>query len=71
MDVEETWKITGKAGKAKILHINCEKNFTASKIENHGLVCLTIKNIDETNLDDEFVSVVPIKRYGKFRKFWR
>ena len=37
----------------------------ASKIENHGLVCLT-KNIDETNVDDEFVSMIPITRYDEF-----
>ena len=54
------------AAKAKILCKNCGKKFGASKTENDGLVCLTTKNIDESNLDDEFVSMVPITRYDKF-----
>ena len=29
-------------------------------------MCLTIKSIDETNLDDEFASMVPITRYDRF-----
>ena len=54
------------AGKAKILCKNCRKKFAASKIKNHGLVCLATKNIDETNLDDELKSMVSITRYYKF-----
>ena len=54
------------AGKAKILCKNCGKKFAASKIENRVLMCLTIKSIDETNLDDEFASMVPITRYDRF-----
>ena len=54
--------------KAKILCKNHGKMLAASKIENHGLVCLT-KNIDETNVDDEFVSMIPITRYDEFWKF--
>ena len=54
------------AGKAKNFCKNCGKKFAASKIENHSLVYLITKNIDETNLEDEFVSMVPVTRYDKF-----
>ena len=54
------------AWKTKILCKNCGKKFAASKTKNHGLLCLTAKSNDESNLDDESVSMVPITRYGKF-----
>ena len=53
-------------GKAKILCKNCGKKFAASKSKHHGLVYLTTKNIDKTNLDDEFVPMAQITRYDKF-----
>jgi len=51
-------------GKSKITCKNCGKKFAASNIERHGILCLASKHIDETQLDEEFVSMVPITRYN-------
>ena len=68
--IKERWMLKrhekSNAWKTKNLCKNHGKMLAASKIENHGLVCLTTKNIDETNVDDEFVSMVPITRYDEF-----